>query len=64
MVRYGIFQPEPAEPAVSQIQMHLFAQSSLGANTEAVPDDQHTDHQFGINGGPTCMAIEFGQVLA
>jgi hypothetical protein len=30
-------EPEPAEPSVRQIEVDLFAEPPLGADTEAVP---------------------------
>jgi hypothetical protein len=38
-------EPEPAEPPVRQIEVDLFAEAPLGADTEAIPDDQHADLQ-------------------
>ena len=46
-----IFKAQPAEPAIRQVQMGLFAQPPFGADAIAVADDQHADHQFRINGG-------------
>ncbi len=44
--------------------MHLLAQAPLGADAEAVADQQHADHQLGINRGPSHGAVEAGQMLA
>ena len=57
-------EPEPAEPPVCQIEVDLFAEPPLGADTEAVADDQHPDHQLGINRWPTQRAVEWRQVAA
>ena len=44
--------------------MHLLTQTSLGADAEAVADQQHADHQLGINGRATGGAVEIRQMLA
>jgi hypothetical protein len=41
-------EPEPAEPPVRQIEVDLFAEAPLRADADAIPDDQHADHQLGI----------------
>ena len=62
MVRHCIFEIESAEPAIRQVQMHLFAQPPLGANAEAVADDQHADHQLRINRWTAGVAVERREV--
>ena len=57
-------EAEPAEPAVTEVQMHLVAQPSLGADAEAVAHDQHADHQLGIDGRPANGAVVGPEVLA
>jgi len=37
--------------------MHLVAQPSLRPDAEAVPDDQHPDHQLRIDRWPPCVAV-------
>jgi hypothetical protein len=44
--------------------VHLLTQAPLGADAEAVADQQHADHQLGINRGPSHGAVETRQVLA
>ena len=51
-------EPEPAEPPVSQIEVDFLAETSFGADTEAVPDDEHPNHQLGINRWPSQHAVE------
>ena len=38
-------------------EMHLFTQTAFRTDAKAVTDDQHTNHQLGINGGPPRMAV-------
>ena len=57
-----VFQTQPAEPAIGQVQVHLFAQSPLGTNAIAVADDQHAHHQLRVNRGTPDGAIEICQV--
>ena len=44
--------------------MHFLAQAPLRANAEAVPDDQHPDHELRIDRGAPGVAIELRQVPA
>jgi len=49
VIWHGIFQSEPAEPAIREVQMCLLAQSSFGAHAEAVADQQHAQHQLRVH---------------
>ena len=62
VVRHRIIQAEPAKPAIGQIEMHLFARPPFRADAEAVSDDQHADHQLGINRGAADPAVERSQM--
>jgi len=44
VIGYFILQAQSAEPAIGQVQVHLFAQSPLGTDAIAVADDQHAHH--------------------
>jgi hypothetical protein len=57
-------QPEAAEPSVSKVQVRLLAEPPVRADTEAVADQQHADHQLGINGGPAGGTVVAGQGVA
>ena len=37
--------------------MNFFTKTPLGTDAQAVTDNQHADHEFGINRGPTEMAV-------
>ncbi len=63
MVRYRILQAKTTEPAIGQVQMHFLAQAAFRTDAVAVADDQHPDHQFRIDRGPTRVAVILGQVL-
>jgi hypothetical protein len=41
--------------------MGFLAQASLGADAKAITDDQHPDHQFGIDRWATNRAVKGGQ---
>ena len=58
MTRNLAVEPEPAEPAIRQIEMDLFAKPPFGADAHAVADDQHAHHQLGVDRGPTYAAVE------
>jgi hypothetical protein len=46
-------KPEPAKPAIRQVQVDFLAQPPLGPDPEAVSDQQHPDHHSGaIEGRP------------
>jgi hypothetical protein len=62
VVRHIAVEAEPAEPAIGQIEVHLFTEPPLGADAEAVADQQHPDHQLGINRGSACRAVERRQM--
>ena len=57
MVRHFAVEAQPAEPAVGQVEVDFLAQAPLGADTKAVPHQQHPDHQLGINRRPTHRAV-------
>jgi hypothetical protein len=44
--------------------VYFLAQASLRADAQAVADQQHADHQLGINRGSADGAVEARQVLA
>jgi hypothetical protein len=64
VIRHRAIETEPAKPAIDQVQMHLLAQPPLRADAHAIADDQHADHQFGIDRGPSRLAVEWPQMLA
>ena len=41
MIRNGIFQTKPAEPAIGEIEVDFLTQPPLGSDAIAVADDQH-----------------------
>ena len=57
-------QVEPAEPAIRQVQVNLLAQPALGADAEAVADDQHADHQLRIDRRAAGVAVERREMVA
>jgi len=44
--------------------MHLLAQPPLRPDAHAITDNQHPDHQLGIDRGPSSLAVERPQMLA
>jgi hypothetical protein len=57
MIRHGSFQPQPAEPAIGQVEMHLIAQLPLGTDAIGVANQQHSQHQFRINRGAAFTTV-------
>ena len=44
--------------------MDLLAQPRLGADPVQIADQQHADHQFGVNRGAARVAVMLGQAAA
>src|SRR6202158_6183134 len=64
VIGHIVVEVEPAEPSVGQMQFDFLAQLPLKTDAVAVADDQHPDHQFGIDRGPANLAIKGRQLLA
>jgi hypothetical protein len=62
VIRYLVFQSQPAEPAIRQVQVNFLAQPPLRPDAEAVAHDQHANQQLGINRRAASMAVERGEV--
>ena len=62
MVRHRAVKTQPAEPAISEIKVDLFAKTPFRTDAEAVANDQHADHQLGINRGASRAAVEGRQL--
>jgi hypothetical protein len=43
--------------------VHLLAQAPLRADVQAAANQEHADHQLGIDRGPSCCAVEASQML-
>src|ERR1700749_4502912 len=63
MVRNLVVEIELAEPAVSKVQRDFLAQPALMANAVTVTDQEHPDHQLGIDRGSADVAVERLQLL-
>ena len=57
MVRHGAVQAEAAEPAVGQVEVDLGAELPFRADAAQVADQQHADHQLGIDREPPDRAV-------
>ena len=53
MIRHRPIQTEPTEPPVGQIEVDLLTQAPLRSDAEAVSDQEHPNHELGIDGGST-----------
>lgn len=62
VIRHCPIQTEPAEPPVGRIEVNLIAQAPLRSNAKAVTNQEHPDHQFGIDRRPADAAVERCQV--
>src|SRR5271154_1548702 len=57
MIGDAAIEPQATKPPIREIKMDLLAQPTLRTNAQAVADDEHPDHQLGINRGPPHVAI-------
>src|SRR5450432_658723 len=57
MVGNVAVETQAAKPSVGQIEVNFLTQPRLGANAEAVADDQHPDHQLRIDRGASDIAV-------
>src|SRR5271170_496034 len=64
MVRNLVVKIEAAEPAIGEVQLDLLTQPPLKANAVAVANDQHPDHQLGVDRWPADLAVERLKLLA
>ena len=62
MVRHLAVEPEPAEPAIGEVEVYLLAQPPFGPDAHAVAHDQHPHHQFRIDRGPADGAVKGPQL--
>src|SRR5580704_4715265 len=62
MIGHLAVEAETTKPAICQIEMDFLAQASLGTDAKAIPDDQHPDHQLGIDRWSTHSAVKGSQL--
>src|SRR6056297_1340178 len=60
----AVVQIKAAEPAICEVQMHLFAEPSLGPDAEAIADQKHPDQQLWIDRGAARVAVEIRKMGA
>src|ERR1700742_188307 len=58
-----VLNAELAEPPVGQVDLDFGAQPALRAERKHVTNDQHPDHQYRINRGPTRVRVIRRQLL-
>jgi len=49
---------ELAKPAIREVQLNFRSEPALRPNAIAIADDEHPDHQLGINGRAADIAVE------
>src|SRR5262249_47368786 len=64
MVRHFVVEIEATEPAIGKVKLHFLAQPALRTDAVAVADNQHPDHEFGVDRRPADLAVEGPQPLA
>jgi len=58
VIRNLAVQAQPAEPAISEVQMDFIAEPPFRPDTETVAHQQHPDQQFRVNRRPPRRAVE------
>src|SRR5215471_16047529 len=64
MVGDLVVKIEPTEPAIGKVKLDLLAQLALRTDAVAVADNQHPDHELGVDRRPADLAVERLQILA
>jgi hypothetical protein len=64
MIRNLVIEIEATEPAIGKVEFDFFAQLPLRTNSIAVSDDEHPDHELGIDRRSTKLAIKGFQLVA
>ena len=62
VVGHVAVQPQPAEPAIGEVEMNLLAEPPLGPDAEAVAHQQHADQQLGVDRGAADRAVEWREM--
>src|SRR3546814_19836038 len=57
VIGHSAVEPQPAEPTIREVQMHLLAQPPLRTDPHAIAADQHPDPQLRLDRRPTRVAI-------
>src|SRR5215468_4902132 len=64
MVGHSVVEIEATEPAIGKVKLDLLAQAALRSDAVAVADNQHPDHELGVDRRPADLAVELLQLLA
>ena len=64
VIRHLVLETKTTEPPVAKVEFNLLAQSPIEADAVAVADDQHPDHELGVNRRTTDVAVERLELLA
>jgi hypothetical protein len=64
MVGHLVVEIETTEPAIGKVKLHFLAQPALRTDAVTVADNQHPDHELGIDRRSADLAVEGPQLLA
>src|SRR5262249_33267019 len=64
MVGHLVVKLEATKPAIGKVKLHFLAQPALRTDAVAVADNQHPDHELGVDRRPADLAVEGRQLLA
>lgn len=63
MIGHLVIQPQPTEPAARQVEVHLQAKTSFGADAHHIANHQHPQDELWINRREAYAAVERLQLL-
>jgi hypothetical protein len=63
MIWHLVLKPETADPTVGKIEVHLLAQASLRAQPHDIANDQHPDHETGVDRRAPGVAVETAHLV-
>jgi len=58
MVWNLVLKAQPHEPAVADVHFDFFTEPAFGGYPVEIADEEHSEKDFGINGGTAGMAVE------
>ena len=63
MIRHLVLEAQTAEPAVGEVEMHLLTQAPLGPQPHHIANDQHPDHEFGVDRRSAGVTVKAAHIV-
>jgi hypothetical protein len=64
VIRHPVIEIQVAEPAIGKVKLDLLAHPAFRPDAVAVADDQHPDHELGVDRRAADRAVERLQLFA